>query len=104
MSASEAPQAVVSADLADQVRRALAAVDAAVADGSAAQASPQTVRDLVTAAVRLFYARAADQRGFAPGGETVPASEALSLVSALLGAHDVSTFDLALWLSRTGQQ
>jgi hypothetical protein len=102
MSPSEAPG--LTTELAQEVRRTLAAVDAAVASPAGADIAPDTVRDLVTAAIRLFYMRAADQRGFAPGPEIVSPSEALTLVSALLGEHDISTFDLALWLSRTGQQ
>jgi len=90
--------------LAHDVSEILATVDAVVASGAAEAVAPETVRDLTTAAVRLFYARAADLRGFAPGPDAVSPSEALTLVAALLAEHDVSTFDLALWLSRTSQR
>lgn len=65
------------------------------------EVTPETVDVLVTATVRLYYLVAGEDETYVPDPRSVSPTEALTLVTALLDAHDIGTFDLALWLNRT---
>ncbi len=73
--------------------------------GEAASLPAVGVTDLVSGAVKLYATMVEDA---APGADTVPAidgtvsaTEAMVMACALLRAHDLNPFDLALWFSRT---
>jgi len=75
-------------------------VNALLDCGDLAAATP-AVGGLVDAAVRLFAA--CHEAGATPAltADGVAPTEALTLIGALLRAHDINAFDLALWLSHT---
>ncbi|HEX4076975.1 MAG TPA: hypothetical protein VHX49_16360 [Candidatus Acidoferrales bacterium] len=73
--------------------------------GQIANVPPGDVTNLVTAAVKLYAAMVEDA---APGAPAVPVidgtvstTEAMVMACALLRAHHLNPFDLALWFSRT---
>jgi hypothetical protein len=93
MSASEH---VSFASLADELERAVSeAAGTPEVDGRVAQR-------LVAAAIKLYAA--AREQGAVTGVPPTDAmtTEVLVLVADLLEAHDINTFDLALWLSHAG--
>ncbi|GEL26551.1 hypothetical protein PSU4_55050 [Pseudonocardia sulfidoxydans NBRC 16205] len=63
---------------------------------------PEQVRDLLAAAVRL-YARSDELGELAEpiDGTQVTATEAVTVVAALMRAQHLNPFDLQLWLDRT---
>lgn len=101
MSSSEA--AVPNVAQASERLRDAVAVATKLSDSEDGPALDRELVDaLVTATVRLYY-RSCSSAGhvLALKQEGVSPSEALTLVDSLLAAQDLSTFDLALWLSRT---
>jgi hypothetical protein len=73
--------------------------------GEIASLSAVGVTDLVSGAVKLYAATVEDA---APGAVAVPVidatvstTEAMVMACALLRAHHLNPFDLALWFSRT---
>ncbi|MBM9463589.1 hypothetical protein JL108_09005 [Aeromicrobium sp. YIM 150415] len=80
-----------------------ARVDTMVADQAAVvEIDPSVVDELVTHVTRFFFARseagAVDQLNAA----NLSATEALTLVGALLTSQNINAFDLSLWLSHLG--
>jgi len=70
-----------------------------------AKVPPAGVTDLVSSAVKLYAAMVED---VAPGADAVPVidgtvstTDAMVMACALLRAHHLNPFDLALWFSRT---
>ena len=68
----------------------------------------EELASLMSGAVKLYAARVEEM---APEGETTPiidatvsTTEAIVAASALLRAHHLNPFDLALWFSRTADQ
>jgi len=63
----------------------------------------RTAQRLVASVIRLYAA--AREHGVVTGVQSTDTSttEALVLVSDVLEAHDINTFDLALWLSHAGR-
>ncbi|MDE3170469.1 MAG: hypothetical protein KGL75_10015 [Acidobacteriota bacterium] len=78
--------------------RIAATIDA----GQIARVPPQDVTALLTEAVRLYSAVAEEiEREIPPIDATISATEAMVVACALLRAHRLNPFDLALWFSRT---
>jgi hypothetical protein len=102
MSASEA------AALAPRDGAALAAsvsefVDRALNRSGAVEIDARDMRTLVSSVTRLYAAcsdRACEE--IPAIDATVSTTDAVMLACALLRAHDLSPFDLALWFSRVG--
>jgi len=68
----------------------------------------EELANLISGAVKLYAAKVEEM---APGAETIPiiddtvsTTEAIVVASALLRAHHLNPFDLALWFSRTADQ
>jgi hypothetical protein len=73
--------------------------------GEIASVPPADVTNLVSGAIKLYASMVEDA---APGEDAVPAidgtvstTEAMVMACALLRAHHLNPFDLALWFSRT---
>ena len=73
--------------------------------GGIANVPPEGVTNLVSVAVKLYAAVVEDAE---PGADaiavidgTVSTTEAMVMACALLRAHHLNPFDLALWFSRT---
>jgi hypothetical protein len=118
MSRSEPPPALPTAEpppaaepppdpaaLADQLERLTAlatAPDAAPSTEPGAVIPDEQLRRLLSAAIRLYAAvseRAAED--IVPINADVSTTDAVVLACALLKAHELNPFDLALWFSRT---
>lgn len=89
------------AELGPQIERTIQA-------GELAQVPPQDVTHLVSGAVKLYAATVEEAE---PGAEsaavidgTVSTTEAMVVACALLRAHHLNPFDLALWFQRTAPQ
>jgi hypothetical protein len=79
-------------------------IDRTIQAGEVDQVPPEDVTRLVSGAVKL-YAAAVEEA--APGAETVrvidgtvSTTEAMVVACALLRAHNLNPFDLALWFQR----
>ncbi|MFZ1205701.1 MAG: hypothetical protein WAN97_15420 [Candidatus Acidiferrales bacterium] len=88
----------LAAELCAQIERTTEA-------GEIASVPSAGVTNLVSGAVKLYAAAVEDA---APGGKAIPAidgtvstTEAMVMACALLRAHHLNPFDLALWFSRT---
>jgi hypothetical protein len=78
--------------------RIAAAIDAGQID----RVSPQDVTSLLTEAVRLYAAVTEEtERNIPPIDASISTTEAMVVACALLRAHRLNPFDLALWFSRT---
>ena len=75
-------------------------VDAGLGDGAIAALGPGTARTLVSAAARA-YAAAAEEGAEPPSSTDLTPTDAVVLATAVLRAHDLNPFDLALWFSRS---
>ncbi len=77
-------------------------VDQLIQAGAAGEVEPEDLRRLLSAAVRIYATanEGADQE-VPPTDGTVATTEAVVLACALLKAHDLNPFDLALWFSRS---
>lgn len=78
-----------------------------VTDGQASRVSDEALAQILTAAVRLYYAKAEgeDEQRTPPaivneGAETVTPSETLTTVSELLRAVHLGPMELGLWFRR----
>ena len=74
-------------------------------EGEAARVSDEAVAQLLTAAIRLYYAKAdGEERTFSPvireQTDPLTATEVLSAVSELLRALRLGPMELALWFRR----
>jgi len=92
--------AVASDTIANMTASIAAAVDAAIASGDVLDISDASVQQLMTAAARLYAARA-EQGGYLPA--TTPAAlnatQGMIVTTALLRAVNVQIFELGLWQS-----
>ncbi len=82
-----------------------AAARALAREGEAARVSDEAVAQLLTAAIRLYVAKAdGEERTFAPlirePTDPITATEVLSAVSELLRALRLGPMELALWYRR----
>lgn len=85
--------------------RILAASRELVERGEASRVSDEAVAQIMTAAVRLYYAKSdGEERTFRPiagrGDEELTATELLTAVSELLRALRLGPMELALWYRR----
>ena len=76
-----------------------------VESGEAARVSDEAVAQIMTAAIRLYYAKSdGEERTFRPvagrGDEELTPTELLSAVSELLRALRLGPMELALWYRR----
>lgn len=83
----------------------LAASRRLVASGEAGRVSDQAVAELMTAAIRLYFAKSdGEARTFSPiagtRDEEVTPTEVLSAVSEILRAMHLGPMELALWYRR----
>ncbi|HXX20121.1 MAG TPA: hypothetical protein VEJ46_12025 [Candidatus Acidoferrum sp.] len=83
-------------------------IERTIQAGELAQVPPPDITQLVSGAVRL-YAMSVEEAE--PGAETAPViddtvstTEAMVVACALLRAHHLNPFDLALWFQRTAPQ
>jgi hypothetical protein len=82
-----------------------AQVEKTVESGEVANVPPAGVTNLVSGAIKLYAAAMEDRAAGAPAlpviDGTVSTTEAMVVACALLRAHHLNPFDLALWFSRT---
>lgn len=85
-----------------------AQIERTIQAGELAQVPPEDVTRLVSGAVRLYAATIEEAE---PGADTAPVidgtvstTEAMVVACALLRAHHLNPFDLALWFQRTAPQ
>lgn len=83
-------------------------IERTIQSGALAEVPSEDVTRLVSSAVRLYAAIAEEAE---PGAETAPViddtvstTEAMVVACALLRAHHLNPFDLALWFQRTMPQ
>jgi hypothetical protein len=82
-----------------------AEIERTIEAGEVADLPGEQLTNLMSGAVRLYAARVEDTE---PGGATAPiidatvsTTDAVVVATALLRAHHLNPFDLALWFSRT---
>jgi hypothetical protein len=82
-----------------------AQIEKATEAGEIASVPPAEVTNLVSGAIKLYAAAIEDR---APGADAIPVidgtvstTESMVMACALLRAHHLNPFDLALWFSRT---
>jgi hypothetical protein len=86
-------------DLTRDLHKRIVAVNDA---GQIARVSPEDVTALMTEAVRLYAAVTEEiEREIPPIDASISTTEAMVVACALLRAHRLNPFDLALWFSRT---
>lgn len=89
-------------DLARELHNRIAAVSDA---GQIAQIVASDVTALMTEAVRLYAAVTEEiEREIPPIDSSISTTEAMVVACALLRAHRLNPFDLALWFSRTAKR
>ncbi len=77
-------------------------VDVAIRDGSLSHVAQRDVTTLVSQAVKLYAAVAEEAECQAAAvDETISATEAVVVACALMRAHRLNPFDLAIWSSRS---
>jgi hypothetical protein len=97
MSASDA-----NSQLADLARALHESIAATIDAGQIARLQPQDVTALVSEGVRLYAAVVEETERDIPVIDTsISTTEAMVVACALLRAHRLNPFDLALWFSRT---
>jgi hypothetical protein len=94
-----------SAKLSALVRELGEQIARTVEAGELGEVRSEDLTNLMSGAVKLYAARVEE---IEPGAETAPVvddtvstTEAIVVASALLRAHRLNPFDLALWFSRT---
>jgi hypothetical protein len=91
-----------NAPLADLALALHARVAATIEAGQIARVAPQDVTALLAEAVRLYAAVVEEtEREIPPIDASISTTEAMVVACALLRAHRLNPFDLALWFSRT---
>ena len=85
-----------------------AQIESTIEAAELGQLRAEELANLMSGAVKLYAARVEEAT---PGAETIPiiddtvsTTEAVVVASALLRAHRLNPFDLALWFSRTADQ
>ena len=86
-------------DLTRELHKRITATNEA---GQTARVDPEDVTALMTEAVRLYAAVTEEiEREIPPIDASISTTEAMVVACALLRAHRLNPFDLALWFSRT---
>ncbi|MGH9715755.1 MAG: hypothetical protein ACRD4R_03365 [Candidatus Acidiferrales bacterium] len=89
-------------DLNDLARALHQRIAATIGAGHIARVASQDVTALLTEAVRLYSAVVEEtEREISPIDASISTTEAMVVACALLRAHRLNPFDLALWFSRT---
>ena|SRR5690242_5553650 len=79
-------------------------IEETVKAGEVAEVPQEDVTVLVSGAVKLYATSAEETESQAPVIDaTVSTTEAMVVACALLRAHNLNPFDLALWFSRTAR-
>ncbi len=100
MSASDA-----NPHLGDLTRAVHERIAATLEAGKIAAVPQDDVTALLTEAVRLYAAVTEEiEREIPPVDASISTTEAMVVACALLRAHRLNPFDLALWFSRTARQ
>ncbi len=100
MSSSDSARSDRAVRIGELTRELAAEIDAGLGDGAIAALDPGTARALVSAAARA-YAAAAEEGAEPPSSTDLTPTDAVVLATAVLRAHDLNPFDLALWFSRS---
>jgi len=94
-----------SAKLSALVRELGVEIERAVEAGGAGEVRGEDLTSLMSGTVKLYAARVEEME---PGAEAIPVidgtvstTEAIVVAAALLRAHHLNPFDLALWFART---
>jgi hypothetical protein len=100
--ATTATAAQLAADLDAASHRFARAAEQALAGGVASAVASSDVERVLTAAIKLYAAKAETEGTFAPpvSAASVTPTEIVVVVSELLRAADISLFDLAMWYRR----
>ena len=89
-------------ELGELCRQLSTDADEAIRTGAVADIADEDLRALVSATTRLYAtANEGADHASAPLADNVATTEAVVLATALLKAHDLNPFDLALWFSRS---
>ena len=91
-----------SPEFSDLARALHQRIAATIEAGQIARVAPQDVTALLTESVRLYAAVVEEtEREIPPIDGSISTTEAMVVACALLRAHRLNPFDLALWFSRT---
>ncbi len=87
---------------ADAVAAFCASVDDALGSGKPEAIPDERLQRVLSAAVRLYAAKAEDRASELPpfGDRPVNATEAVTAICAIMRAADLNFFDLAMWYRR----
>jgi hypothetical protein len=95
-----------AADLSAAFESVRGRIDRIIELGEVERVPRQSVTNLMSGAVKLYAALAEDAESESESipiiDGTVSTTEAMVVACALLRAHHLNPFDLALWFSRTG--
>lgn len=85
----------------EQITARLAALSDDIGlDGAGHDGTPATVEALMRASIRLYATMVAREGdGFIASGDGLSTTETVTVISALMQAQNLNTFDLALWQS-----
>jgi hypothetical protein len=92
----------VTAKVADSASAFCSQVDDALESGKPEAVSDESLQRVLTAAVRLYAAKAEDRPRELPpfGDKPVNATEAVTAICAIMRAADINFFDLQMWYRR----
>ncbi|WP_392425963.1 hypothetical protein [Barrientosiimonas humi] len=103
MSTSETTTTEPSTDLVDHIDRLHALVERVQA-GEPLALTPDALSRLVTDTARIYAGACQASGGKVPvATEGLTATNAVALITALMDAENLNTFDLTLWQSQTGE-
>ena len=91
---------------ADPVAAFCASVDDALGSGKPEAIADERLQRVLSAAVRLYAAKAEDRASELPpfGDRPVNATEAVTAICAIMRAADLNFFDLAMWYRRGSKE
>jgi hypothetical protein len=89
-------------DIADCVLAFCASADDALARGKPQDVPDESLQRVLSAAIRLYAAKAEDRAQELPpfGDRPVNATEAVTAICAIMRAADLNFFDLQMWYRR----
>jgi hypothetical protein len=89
-------------DIADCASAFCAAADNALARGKPQDVPDESLQRVLSAAIRLYAAKAEDRAQELPpfGDRPVNATEAVTAICAIMRAADLNFFDLQMWYRR----
>jgi hypothetical protein len=103
MSSSAVPGEGIGVDAGSEF---CAAVDQALSAGKPETVADESLQRVLSAAVRLYAAKAEDRPRELPpfGDKPVNATEAVTAICAIMRAADLNFFDLQMWYRRSPQE